>query len=155
MNQWFLSGRISLPMLWIGKGSIRKPQQPSPSKWGKLYFGLFLGVFFLPFQYFLWPDDPWKVLMTKVWTSPDFCWSFLIEPSHSKQHTRLDFQLSPRKSQLNSGHAARAESVGRKSGAQSFSRNNSLLVFQILSLIYCIYCTWLNKNTLCHWSGNE
>ena len=70
------------------------------------------------------PDDSlvseWKVITTSA--------------LDSKNHTRLDFQLSSRESSPR--QTARAGS-----GAQSFSRKNVLIVFQMLSLIYYIYCT--------------
>ena len=71
----------------------------------------------------------------------------------SKQHTRLDFQLSSREQssgqtdcQLNSGQTEGAgEGEGGNSGARSVMRNNPLLVFQLLSLIYHICRTWVNN----------
>merc|ERR1712241_417836 len=87
-------------------------------------------------------------------TSPDESlmseWKMITTSAlDSKQHIRLDFQLSPSERSLNtdchlhlhSGHAAMAGSVGQKIGAQSLSRNNALLVFQIFTLIFYIYCT--------------
>merc|ERR1712203_86812 len=81
-------------------------------------------------------------------TSPDESlvteWKVItISGLDSKQHTRLDFQLSPSERSLSSdchlhlhsGHAAMAGAGGRKCGAQS------VLVFQMLSLLYYIYCT--------------
>ena len=58
-----------------------------------------------------------------------------ISGLESKQYTRLDFQLFP-KEESSPRQTARAGS-----GAQTFSRINQLLVFQMLSIIYYIYCT--------------